>query len=207
MRKILGVLLTVLFVMWGFSSVSASDLEPSSEPSSEPSLESSDEVGVMYIPDTATYPGTQVQVKAGDVLYSRVGDETKFVGHVAIVDDTGYVIHMMKNGGMKRQTVSSYARSFTFDVYQARTVSVGYNASRQAKSIWNNYSTTATYTTGTPLHGYRTSQYCTKLVWQAYYYTTNKVNLGDLSFTLYHVPPVKILDSNYLVRRTTGVHH
>lgn len=186
MKGIFSLFLGFLVLFIGSISASASTLENQGI-SIEPSA----------IPVALTYPGTSVQVKAGDVLVSSVGLDTKFVGHIGIVDDTGYVVHMVP-GGMRRQTIGQYSNSFRYKVYGAKSTTAGFNASRQAKYIWNTYSGSATYTTATALHGARASQYCTKLVWQSYFYGTDKINLNTQPLTRLAVPPSYIVDTYYL---------
>lgn len=154
------------------------------------------------VPVTLTYPGTSVAVKAGDVLLSSAGFDTKLVGHVGIVDDTGYVVHMLPSG-MKRQNISQYTNTFSYKVYGAKSTTAGYNASRQAKYIWNTYSGSASYSINTALHGARTTQYCTKLVWQSYYYGVDRINLETQPLTRLAVPPSYIIDTYYLYYKTS----
>ncbi|MFA9558404.1 hypothetical protein ACERII_13940 [Evansella sp. AB-rgal1] len=134
------------------------------------------------IPGNPVYPGTNIKMKAGDVLYSSKGLDTYLVGHVGIVDANGQVIHMMKNGGMKRESISAYSSNFKYTIYQAKVENNGYKAAQNATSLYNNYRSSASYTLTTTLTRPKDKQYCTKLVWQAYYYGSN-INLGDNSFT------------------------
>ena len=90
MRKKVSRLLAAIFVAFcfslGFSQLGyASDFQ------------------TQEIPGNPVYPGTNITIKAGDVLYSSKGKDTYLVGHVGIVDANGQVIHMM-TGGMKRES-------------------------------------------------------------------------------------------------------
>ena len=158
-------------------------------------------IDIQAIPVELTYPGTSIKVKAGDVLYSSKSLDTKIVGHIGIVDDTGYVVHMVP-GGMKRQNISQYSSSFNYRVFGAKSTTAGYNASRQAKYIWNNYSN-AKYNVATMLGGARTTQYCTKLVWQSYFYSPDRINLNYLPLTGLSVPPERLLDTYHLTFKAT----
>ncbi len=162
-----------------------------------------EEIGVQAVPSGLKYPGTNVTVKAGDVLYSSKGKNTNLVGHIGIVDDNGSVVHMM-TGGMKRQSVANFAKEFTFSVYTPRSTTVGKDAGKQARTMYNNYVSSATYTLATGLHGARTKQYCTKTVWQAYYYGANR-NLGGHPLTKVSLPPWQIVDTAYLTHAVSGV--
>ena len=113
MKGIFSLFLGFLVLFIGSISASASTLENQGI-SIEP----------LAVPVELTYPGTSVQVKAGDVLVSSVGLDTKFVGHVGIVDDTGYVVHMVP-GGMRRQTIAQYSNSFRYKVYGAKSTTAG----------------------------------------------------------------------------------
>lgn len=148
------------------------------------------------------YPGTNIVSRPGDVLYSSKGPDTYLVGHVGIVDNSGNVIHMIGNG-MKKYSMATYASNFNFSVYNPSST-VGYKAANYAQSLYSSYSSIATYTLATTLTGPKDKQYCTKLVWQAYYYRAG-INLGGISLTKLSVPPNWILDTSYLTFRVSGI--
>ncbi|WP_145950341.1 hypothetical protein [Paenibacillus sp. Y412MC10] len=126
------------------------------------------------------YPGTSIAVSAGDVIYSPIGWETRFVGHTAIVGDDLRVYHSTPataTGGAS-DTFSGYLSRFssgyTFKVLRYSNGTGPFtqpvDAGRWAK---NNYSRITKYN----LTGFKMSDvannYCSKFVWQAYYYGAN----------------------------------
>lgn len=149
--------------------------------------------------EAATYPGTSITVQPGDVLYTAKDTTDYLTGHVAIVNDYNRVVHAPGTGnpGLESTSVSTFFRDFhTIDVWRARSSSRGEDAAQHSRTLFYNYGN-SDYTVFTPLAGNFYDQYCTKVVWQAYYYGAS-VNLGDISLTKYTVPPTWVLDSEYL---------
>lgn len=153
----------------------------------------------LKVAEAATYPGTSITVKPGDVLYTSKKTTDYLTGHVAIVNDYNRVVHApgTANPGLESISINSFfSRFHTIDVWRARSSSKGQNAAQYSRTLFYRYGN-SDYTVFTPLAGNFYDQYCTKLVWQSYYYGAS-INLGDISLTKYTVPPTWVLDNDYL---------
>ena len=152
------------------------------------------------------YPGTSLQAKGGDVFYTTKSSTQYLTGHIAILDNHGYVIHARGVGyGIVRESIDNFLSRYSNEVsiYRAKNTTSGQQAAQKARELYNNYRD-ATYNVVTPLTEYFSTQYCTKVVWQSYYYGAN-INLDDLSLTKITVPPSWILDTNYLTNVASGL--
>lgn len=192
-----------------FTAMSASAFEPDLQ------IESTDEITInneTIVDPGGTgyyYPGTKVKAKPGDILYVPTYETQYFTGHVGVVDHTGYyVVHTpgKNKPGIERIFISQYLNKFdNVSVWQLNSNTYETSIGRYAYDLWVNYRN-ASYTVFTTLTGPKDKQYCTKLVWQAYYYGSNKkINLGDFSLTKMTVPPKSILDWDHLTRKATGL--
>ncbi|TKH41896.1 hypothetical protein C1I60_21550 [Paenibacillus terrae] len=121
-----------------------------------------------------TYPGTNVSMRIGDILYSTktLGGSSKIVGHVGIVNSNFNVIHVTpgENGGVIDNLtayMARYGKGETIKVYRPRD-GRGVNA---AKWVTNNYSRVNEYFIN-PFSKLSTTSpnYCSKFIWQAFYY-------------------------------------
>ncbi|MNM80451.1 hypothetical protein D3C81_924210 [compost metagenome] len=130
----------------------------------------------------ANYPNSSIQISTGDVLYSSKGWQTFFVGHVAVVGDDGKIYHStpaVSTGGVG-DTLTTYLSRWdpgsTFTVYKFKPDQYGpflepYNAGKWARNnvgSINNYS----FTSDLQMSNIATN-YCSKFIWQAYYYGAN----------------------------------
>ncbi|AHC19328.1 MULTISPECIES: hypothetical protein [Paenibacillus] len=196
-------------------SVSAPEVDPSiSAPEVNPSV-SAPEATYDFSPSAlepdSTYPGTNIRVKVGDVLYSSkaLGGSAMIVGHVGIIGPDYMVYHVNavndnQGEGGKRDTISYYQTRHkageSIAVYRATH---GRNAAYWAQ---NNYSSVTSY--HIPIYSWDNFQlktinpnYCSKFIWQAFYYGNY-----DTDYIIGHytpnkeafVTPGQVIDSNDL---------
>ncbi|MFF2156315.1 hypothetical protein ACFVVQ_13445 [Paenibacillus chitinolyticus] len=171
MKKIFSTLFFLVLVFSLFSSASANEVEPKGIPGPE-------------------YPGTSTEMKPGDVLYSSkaLGGSSAIVGHVGIVGTDYKVYHVnpvSENGttGGKSDDIITYrnrhAPGETITVYRLRAgESYAVNAANWAKA---NYSKVTNYSI--PVFSWEdfrlgtiNPNYCSKFLWQAFYYGNNKTD-------------------------------
>ncbi|MGW8960070.1 hypothetical protein [Paenibacillus sp. NPDC055715] len=157
------------------------------------------------------YPGTNIRVRVGDVLYSSkaLGGSAMIVGHVGIIGPDYMVYHVNavndnQGEGGKRDTISYYqTRHYPNEKIDVFRAAHGRNAAYWAK---NNYSSVTSY--HIPLYSWDNYQlktmnlnYCSKFIWQAFYYGNNstdyiivhyKPNKEDI------VTPYQVIDSKDL---------
>lgn len=156
-----------------------------------------------------TYPGTNVTMRIGDVLYSTktLGGSSQIVGHVGIVNSNFKVVHVTLpvNGG----TVDNMANYMwrhgageTIKVYRPKN-GRGVEA---AKWAVYNYKRATEYLIqlDSPLDTL-TPNYCSKFMWQAFYYgegidITDRGMTGDTNF---FVTPSAFTRSNHFVYTTS----
>ncbi|MGG4493758.1 YiiX/YebB-like N1pC/P60 family cysteine hydrolase [Brevibacillus reuszeri] len=126
-----------------------------------------------------TYPGTSVKVKIGDMLVTNQTSSAGLTGHAAIVTDNYTVVHI---GGYGENPEDISISKF-FKRYKSNIKVVRYSSSKAAKKAgaWatefaEEYSD-ATYGLTNKLSG-ASPTYCSKIVWQAYYYGAD-VNFND----------------------------
>ena len=130
-------------------------------------------VGPLAIDNENYYPNTKTLLKPGDVLYSGKSffSSTKIVGHVAIVGPDYYIYHVNPAGNIagKRDSMTTYrgrhGSGETIKVY--RPNSGGSGAATWAK---NNYEKAINYTLATLSVKVIKDNYCSKFIWQAFYY-------------------------------------
>lgn len=125
------------------------------------------------------YPGTYTKAKPGDMLVSNSTSSKGLTGHAAIVTDNLTVVHI---GGIG-ENPEEISLSRFFKRYDNSVKVIRYTSSRDAKKAgeWartyaEEYSD-AKYDLAVKLSGF-TRTYCSKIVWQAYYYGAD-VNLGN----------------------------
>ncbi|MBA2173975.1 hypothetical protein H0266_03580 [Halobacillus locisalis] len=130
----------------------------------------------------------RTQLLPGDLLFSPIGrQESRYVGHVGIVSKDGYVVHSVPSGLMK-DPVDHYYRKFrVVSVYRADESDAGQQASAYVESLFRRFPN-ALYKVNTPLGTDDAVQYCTKIVWQSYYYGAG-INLGRLPSKMRAVHP------------------
>lgn len=156
-----------------------------------------------------TYPGTNVPMRVGDVLYSTktIGGSSQFVGHVGIVNSNFKVVHVTLpvNGGTVDNLTNymwRHGEGETIKVYRPKN-GRGVEA---AKWAVYNYKKATQYLIqiDSPLDTL-TPNYCSKFIWQAFYYgegidITDKGMTGDTNF---FVTPSAFTKSNHFVYTTS----
>lgn len=154
-----------------------------------------------------TYPGTNVTMRPGDVLHSPKSTSTNFVGHVAIVGPDLKLRHSHPQGPGRSETLESYLTWFApgdkFTILRPR------NGGGAAAATWsvNNINKLTSYYLPAQLHVIPLN-YCSKFVWQAYYYGEQKDLVGDARYSpiltpigLVSVYPSEILNSPIMVKQ------
>lgn len=120
-----------------------------------------------------TYPGTNIKMQAGDLLYSSktLGGSTEIVGHIGIVGSDFRIYHVTPgaNGGAADSVTTYMGRHNPGEkiaVYQKR------NGGGVAAATWakNNYSRAKSYGISYGKLSIMTPNYCSKFIWQAFYY-------------------------------------
>ncbi|WP_188067216.1 hypothetical protein [Brevibacillus brevis] len=136
-----------------------------------------------------TYPGTNIEMKVGDVLYSTktLGSSSKIVGHVGIVGSDFRVYHVTPaaDGGVA-DSIDSYTSRHgsgeTIEIYKYRYGGAA-NAAMWAKQ---NYSKVYNYYISLDRLSVMNPNYCSKFIWQAFYYGAGKdvmnKNLTDSTY-------------------------
>ncbi|WP_082234074.1 YiiX/YebB-like N1pC/P60 family cysteine hydrolase [Halobacillus massiliensis] len=147
-----------------------------------------------------TYPNSNISITPGDLLFSPIGkSESKYVGHVGIVTEKNEVIHSVPSGIIK-DCIEKYFQKFRrVSIYSSKDPSHGVKAARYADSYWTKQYKSP-YRVFTPLHSLSVEQYCSKLVWQAYFYGAG-INLGSLPKISRAIHPQLLKDRKYLVKK------
>lgn len=137
------------------------------------------EVSPLDVDPGVTYPGTSVKVKPGDMLVTNRTSSAGLTGHAAIVTD-GYTVVHIGGYGENPEDIST---SKFFKRYKSNIKVVRYNNSSVARnagewaSLFAEEYSDATYGLTKKLNG-SSPTYCSKIVWQAYYYGAD-VNFND----------------------------
>ncbi|GIO38109.1 hypothetical protein RW092_13295 [Paenibacillus sp. 3LSP] len=209
---VLSVLFTFLVVSpQGHSLASASSIDStvnlsnngaSGNVSTEGLIEPFAEIG-------PTYPGTSVQMKIGDILYSTktLGGSTAIVGHVGIVDSNFKVVHVTPavDGGVIdnfTNYMNRHGSGETIVVYRPRD-GMGVGAARWAN--YNYYNVTDYSIDPLAKLGTISPNYCSKFVWQAFYYGegVDLMGVNNTPDLRGFVTPSNIAYSPYVVRYAT----
>lgn len=146
--------------------------------------------------DKPQYPGTNTDMKPGDVLYSKKSFSTFFVGHVAIVGPDYDIIHVHPDGPGLVDDIDGYVSLFKpgdkIQVLRPRS-----GASKAAKWAINHIDDVKKYYFNMDLDNIELS-YCSKFIWQAFYYGYNLditgMGLTDRSRAT-HIYPSDVRDS------------
>ncbi|MFD1019870.1 hypothetical protein [Thalassobacillus hwangdonensis] len=149
--------------------------------------------------NTGLYPDTPIPIEPGDLLFSPTGkSESKYVGHVGIVDADGNVIHSIP-AGLKKDTVLEYFRKFrAIKIYKPHNPETGEKAARHLALLYEHHPKAA-YRILTPLNDMEEQQYCTKIVWQSYYHGAG-VSLGRIKPAWKAIHPSLLKDRRHLKR-------
>lgn len=122
------------------------------------------------LPNTLVVPQATFTPQAGDILVASKTLDTMLVGHAAIVDDTGSVVEVLPGrSSILRRSFSEWKKAFD-NKFQV----VRYTNSGKAKSAgeWarKQEGKTYKYGIGTTKNSDFSQNYCSKFVWQAYYF-------------------------------------
>ncbi|MED4728379.1 hypothetical protein P9597_09530 [Aneurinibacillus migulanus] len=147
----------------------------------------------------AKYPGTTIEMKVGDVLYSKKSLSTYFVGHVGIVGKDLNVHHAHPYGPGRTDTIDHYVNFFA----EGDTISILRRGDGGTEAgVWakNHINDIEKYYFNMDLDNVKLN-YCSKFVWQAYIYAYN-IDISDRNLTLKsratHIYPDQIRDSSKL---------
>ncbi|WP_173916381.1 YiiX/YebB-like N1pC/P60 family cysteine hydrolase [Halobacillus sp. Marseille-Q1614] len=145
------------------------------------------------------YPHSKVPISPGDLLFSPIGkSESKYVGHVGIVTFQQEVVHSIPSG-LVNDPIPHYFEKFrSISVYSAKNSEAGAKAAEYVESILEEQRNSR-YRVFTPLQVINQEQYCTKIVWQAYYYGSG-INLGRLPKASRAIHPQLLKDRRHLNR-------
>ncbi|WP_028785121.1 hypothetical protein [Thalassobacillus devorans] len=158
----------------------------------------------MVHKDPAKYPGTNIAISPGDLLFSPIGQsESKYVGHVGIVNQHKEVIHSIPSGLMKDNMDRYFQKFRAISIYTPKEPEDGVMAADYLEGLYKKYPKAA-YRIMTPLGTADHEQYCSKIVWQAYYYGAG-VNLKNLSPSRKAIHPEWLKDSKFLTRKAKNL--
>lgn len=150
-------------------------------------------------PKRVLAPRLQPEVQPGDLLFSPIGEKDSFyIGHVGIVTEDMNVIHSIPKG-LKKDEVDHFFRKFKrLSLYRSKNEEAGAKAAAFAYRLYES-NTKAPYRFFTKLKETDGEQYCTKLVWQAYYYGAG-INLKNYPLYARAIHPEFVKDSRYLYK-------
>ncbi|WP_347861656.1 YiiX/YebB-like N1pC/P60 family cysteine hydrolase [Salimicrobium sp. PL1-032A] len=152
---------------------------------------------LFFRPTKVQAPRQRPDVFPGDLLFSPLGERDSFyIGHVGIVTEDGHVIHSIPKG-VKKDGVDRYFNKFNhLTLYRPKNEQAGLQAAAYANRIYETNGQ-APYRFFTTLEDKDGEQYCTKLVWQAYYFGAG-VNLKNHSLMKKAIHPEFIKDRRFL---------
>lgn len=139
------------------------------------------EVTPMADDPDVIYPGTTTKAKPGDMLVTNQTSSAGLTGHAGIVTDSYTVVHI---GGYGEHPEEISISQF-YKRYKSKIKVIRYSSGTKAKKagIWaREYAEEyydAEYGLFSKLRGFDPT-YCSKIVWQAYYYGAD-INFNDLS--------------------------
>lgn len=141
--------------------------------------------GYPLTSEAANYPGTSIEAKSGDILWSPKNSSTYFAGHVAIVGSDGKIYHSYPNGSGKRvDSLDTYINDlFKDSEIRVRRYSKSANFTNIGDAAKSLYNQVEDYKFNIELGNYK-NNYCSKFVWQAYYLATG-VDPLNAGYTLY----------------------
>lgn len=143
--------------------------------------------------NAGVYPGSDIPALPGDLLFSPIGKkESRYIGHVGIVTRNQDVIHSIP-AGLVRDSIGEYFRKFrNITLYSPINPDSGENACEYLELLYSKHPR-AKYRIMTPLGSREHEQYCTKTVWQAYYFGA-KINIRKLPANAKAVHPQRLKD-------------
>lgn len=121
--------------------------------------------------------GYGFSLRPGDLMYSGKNKHTWGVGHVAIVGTDGLVRHVIPYG-KQTNTIDTYFRNFVrVSVYRHRDEQLAYEAAEMSALL---YEEIESYSLHPSLRNIK-KNYCTKYIWQSFYYSRGKDLLWNMS--------------------------
>lgn len=126
-----------------------------------------------------TYPGSGLYVRAGDILVTNNTILNGFTGHAAIVIGESHVAEIRGYGHVleKNTILKFFERNMEpgkgIKVIRYNDATKASQAAQWASRYVDNYSSTVTYELRSDLYNYTSQTYCSKLVWNAFYYGAN----------------------------------
>ncbi|WP_281975526.1 hypothetical protein [Halobacillus litoralis] len=150
--------------------------------------------------DTTCYPGSDISILPGDVLFSPIGrKESRYVGHVGIVTENNEVVHSIP-AGLARDSVELYFHKFKrVSIYSPFDPSAGEKACEHLEYLYHT-NKHANYRIMTPIGSRNYEQYWTKIIWQAYFHGAG-INLGKISQRSKAVHPERLKDRRHLRKK------
>ncbi|RDY68470.1 hypothetical protein DXT76_18150 [Halobacillus trueperi] len=146
------------------------------------------------------YPGTNLSIAPGDLLFSPIGKkESRYIGHVGIVTKDNKVIHSIPSGVVQDQMEAYFNKFSNIRIYSPQDRKSGDEAADYVVKLQKKHPH-AKYKIWTPISRINEEQYCTKIVWQSYYFGAG-VNLGKISPHSKSVHPERLKDRRYLSKK------
>ncbi|WKL02870.1 hypothetical protein Q0F98_03225 [Paenibacillus amylolyticus] len=171
-----GISLFAVFLFSGFFTITG-NVSAASSNIEEVENKANEGTGVGIFAEIGpTYPGTNINMQVGDLLYSSktLGGSTEIVGHIGIVGSDFRIYHVTPGAsGGAADSVTTYMGRHRpgekIEIYQKRNGG-GVTAATWAK---NNYSRAKAYGISYGKLSVMTPNYCSKFIWQAFYYGSN----------------------------------
>lgn len=146
--------------------------------------------------DVYYYPGTNIEMLPGDLIYAPKSPSTKIVGHVAIVGTDYKIYHSYPNAnGYRIDTPMDYFNLFSKgEILRVKSGNAG-SAARKAQEIITQIKK---YDIQIDKLGIIPDNYCSKFVWQAYWFGTGNdiVSMNYTDQTIGLVTPNNIKNGN-----------
>ncbi|MFC4769087.1 hypothetical protein [Effusibacillus consociatus] len=133
-------------------------------------------------PITVNYPGTSIAAAVGDILISSNTRSSGLVGHAAIVDSNLNVQQMLGSPNKLSNGTQSISAFFADNNNQVKVMrfndpAKALDAGRKAIDLVNWYGSD-TYSLWDRLDSLSPTMYCTKFVWDCYYFGTGGASGG-----------------------------
>jgi uncharacterized protein YycO len=124
-------------------------------------------------PSSAYYPGTTTSIISGDILVTKDYTLTpQWPGHAAIVVDYQNIVQIVgPNTPLVKISIQAWFASFpNTKVVRINSASVALASANWASTYYNNYHLTVGYDVFSDLFAYQNYTYCSKVVWDAYFF-------------------------------------
>jgi len=184
MKKVYFSVFFVFAALFMFAGISNAD---ASQPVTEATYSPENDV-VPFAEIGPKYPGLNVYMRPGDVIYNPKSTSTLFVGHVAIVGPDFKLRHSHPYGPGISETLESYISRFSsgdkFTVLRPR----GGGGDKAAAWSRDNVNKITAYNFLPNLRSIA-DNYCSKFVWQAYYFGEHRELTADMPYSDLMIPP------------------